>query len=45
MRFREAPAVKPDGGITWVEFGLPSGGYATEVLTQVGVALPLDRRG
>lgn len=45
MRFREAPQVKPDGAITWVEFGLPSGGYATEVLTQVGVTLPLDRRG
>lgn len=45
MRFREQPVVKPDGAITWVEFSLPSGGYATEVLTQAGVALPADRRG
>ena len=45
MRFREAPEVTVEGGTTWVSFGLPSGGYATEVLTQAGVSLPDDRRG
>lgn len=45
MRFREAPTVTVEGDTTWVAFGLPSGGYATEVLTQAGVSLPEDRRG
>jgi hypothetical protein len=31
--------------VTWIEFGLPSGGYATEVLSQSGIAIPPDRRG
>jgi tRNA(Glu) U13 pseudouridine synthase TruD len=30
-------------GVTWIEFSLPSGAFATEVLTQAGVALPTDR--
>ena len=53
MRFRGPPTVTPSDGtdttagesITWVEFVLPSGGYATEVLNQVGVNIPADRRG
>jgi tRNA pseudouridine13 synthase len=45
VRFRAAPTVTVQEGLTWVEFALPSGGYATEVLAQVGVALPADRRG
>lgn len=45
MRFRSAPVVQATDGITWIEFGLPAGGYATEVLAQVGITTPLDRRG
>jgi len=43
--FRVAPTVTVVDAVTWVAFGLPSGSYATEVLTQVGVAIPDDRRG
>ncbi len=44
--FREAPRVIPGpDGVVWVEFALPSGSFATEVLAQVGVALPSDRSG
>ena len=43
--FRAAPTVTADGEVTWVEFALPSGSYATSVLEQVGVAIPADRRG
>jgi len=28
-----------------VDFALPAGSFATEVLTQVGVVLPTDRSG
>ena len=45
MRFRSLPEIQVEGGVTWVSFGLPSGGYATEVLAQAGVSLPEDRRG
>ena len=48
MCFRQAPVVTTEAdsqaGITWVTFSLASGGYATEVLNQVGVAIPADRR-
>ena len=48
MCFREAPVVSSgvgtEAGVTWVTFSLTSGGYATEVLNQVGVAIPADRR-
>jgi tRNA pseudouridine13 synthase len=48
MPFRLPPTVTVAGavesGVTWVEFSLASGGYATEVLNQVGVAIPADRR-
>jgi tRNA pseudouridine13 synthase len=43
--FRAPPVVSADGDTTWVEFALPSGSYATGVLEQVGVAIPVDRRG
>jgi tRNA(Glu) U13 pseudouridine synthase TruD len=33
------------GEPAWIEFALPSGCYATEVLSQVGIAIPADRRG
>ncbi len=45
MAFREPPTVQVDGDTTWVSFALPSGGYATEVLSQVWVGIPADRRG
>ena len=45
MRFRTPPTVTVTDDVTWIEFGLPSGGYATEVLSQVGIAIPADRRG
>ena len=43
--FREVPAMRSDGDITWVEFALPAGAFATEVLLQAGVQLPSDRKG
>ena len=38
--FLEPPRLEPadDGGVTWLEFALPPGAFATEVLTQCGVA-------
>lgn len=45
VTFREPPVVKADGDLTWVAFALPSGSFATEVLTQAGVELPSDRSG
>jgi tRNA(Glu) U13 pseudouridine synthase TruD len=45
MAFREPPTIAIDGDTTWLSFALPSGGYATEVLSQVGIAIPADRRG
>ena len=43
MRFRTPPVIEQVGDVTWLEFGLPSGGYATEVLTQAGIAVPANR--
>lgn len=43
--FRSAPELLLDGEITRLSFSLPSGSYATEVLEQVGVTIPADRRG
>jgi len=44
--FREQPRVSTGtDGVTWVDFALPAGSFATEVLTQVGVVLPTDRSG
>lgn len=40
--FRSEARVVP-GPVTWVEFSLPAGAFATEVLLQAGVALP-DKR-
>jgi len=45
VTFREPPTVKLDGDVVWVEFALPSGSFATEVLTQAGVEIPSDRSG
>jgi tRNA pseudouridine13 synthase len=45
VTFREPPVVTPGEGVTWVAFALPSGSFATEVLSQAGVELPSDRRG
>jgi tRNA pseudouridine13 synthase len=39
------PATVTPGEPAWIEFALPSGCYATEVLSQVGIAIPADRRG
>jgi tRNA pseudouridine13 synthase len=47
-RFLEPAALIPDPtdpSLTWVTFALPSGVYATEVLSQVDVATPEDRSG
>lgn len=43
--FRVPPAMTADGDMTWVEFALPAGAFATEVLAQAGVTLPGDRAG
>ena len=44
VTFRSAPVMSAgEDGVTWVEFGLPSGTYATGVLEQVGIAVPSDR--
>lgn len=45
VAFREMPAISVDGAVTWVEFALPAGTFATEVLLQAGVQLPADRAG
>jgi tRNA pseudouridine13 synthase len=42
--FREPPQVEA-GDPTWLTFALPAGAFATEVLAQVGVALPESRAG
>jgi tRNA pseudouridine13 synthase len=41
--FLEPPALVSGAGLHWLRFALPAGSYATEVLEQLGVALP--RRG
>jgi tRNA pseudouridine13 synthase len=43
--FRSPPILTVDGDTTWIEFALRSGSYATEVLAQVGIEIPADRRG
>jgi len=47
ISFRAAPTITlgADGAPTWLEFSLPSGAYATEVLAQLGITVPEDRRG
>lgn len=46
MRFLEAPALAEAGeGRLALTFALPSGGYATTVLEELGVAVPADRKG
>lgn len=42
--FLEKPKLVVEGDDVWLEFALPAGAYATEVLTQIGVELP-ERRG
>jgi tRNA pseudouridine13 synthase len=44
-RFREPPVLTTRDGATWLEFALPSGAYATEVLGAVGIAVPERRAG
>ena len=41
--FLEAPALEADADAHWLRFALPAGSYATEVLTQLGVAIPARR--
>jgi tRNA pseudouridine13 synthase len=41
--FLEAPELEPDADALWLRFALPAGSYATEVLTQLGVAVPARR--
>ena len=43
--FIDAPTLEPDGDVTWLEFALPAGSYATEVLAQSGIRVPEDRSG
>lgn len=43
--FRAPPLIETIADVTWVELSLPSGAFATEVLTQAGITLPADRRG
>ena len=38
--FLEPPALVSEAGAHWLRFALPAGSYATEVLEQLGVALP-----
>jgi tRNA pseudouridine13 synthase len=45
VAFRSEPTVSSDGPITWLDFALPAGAFATEVLLQAGVQLPTDRSG
>lgn len=45
VAFREEPVVQVEGATVWVSFALPSGAFATEVLLQAGVQLPVDRKG
>ncbi len=43
VAFLEPPSIAADGDVVWLDFTLPAGSYATEVLTQLGVELP-ERR-
>jgi len=42
--FRSQATVTAADGVTWVEFALPAGAFATEVLLQAGVELPEKRQ-
>jgi len=43
---RAPPQLSPLGDDpTWLELALPAGAYATEVLDQLGIEVPADRRG
>jgi tRNA(Glu) U13 pseudouridine synthase TruD len=42
---RAPPVLTQDGAVTWLEFALPPGAYATELLEQCEVSVPTDRRG
>ena len=42
--FLEPPSLVSSAGVHWLRFALPPGSYATEVLEQLGIALP-PRRG
>ncbi|MCP4004139.1 MAG: tRNA pseudouridine(13) synthase TruD [bacterium] len=41
--FLETPEVEVEGERCWLQFALRSGSYATEVLRQAGIDLPLNR--
>lgn len=43
--FRAPPELHRDGACWRMVLALPSGCYATEVLDQLGIAIPADRRG
>jgi len=43
--FRAAPELTREGDLWRLSLSLPSGCYATEVLDQLGIAVPADRRG
>lgn len=43
--FRAPPELERDGDLWRLSLSLPSGCYATEVLDQLGIAVPVDRRG
>lgn len=43
--FRAPPELTRDGDLWQLSLSLPSGCYATEVLDQLGIAVPADRRG
>lgn len=45
ITFAGPPRLVPEPPRLWLEFALPPGAYATEVLVQCGVALPADRSG
>jgi tRNA pseudouridine13 synthase len=47
ITFRSAPQLEVGSAdaASWLEFSLPSGAYATEVLAQLGIQVPEDRRG
>jgi len=45
VSFRAPPTVTVEDGLCRIELALPAGCYATEVLDQIGVTVPADRRG
>ena len=44
VRVLEPPRLERDGEQVWLELCLPRGAYATELLGQIGIRLPEDRR-